>query len=203
LTNNPVLALNASAPGGDRDAATRGAALVPTAGTAVPDAASPTGTLQTNTPAASTAGAADPAVFKLHQGLDSPDFPQALADKVAWLVDKDIGSAKLQINPPQLGPIDVHIEVQGDKAQVWLSAHSVVTREALEASSPKLRDMLGSQGFAQVNVDVSQRSFQDRSAPASQTQWLPTAARTGPDELFAAPAAQPRRAGPGALDAYA
>ena len=156
-----------------------------------------------NASATSAAGAADPAVFKLHQGLDSPDFPQALADKVAWLVDKDIGSARLQINPPQLGPIDVHIEVQGDKAQVWLSAHSVVTREALEASSPKLRDMLGSQGFAQVNVDVSQRSFQDRSAPAPQTQWLPTAARPHPDGLFSTPAAQPRRLGSGALDAYA
>ena len=203
LISNPVSALNASAPGADRDAGSRGAAQVLSLGAAAPDATSPTATAAVNTPATAAASAADPAVFKLHQGLDSPDFPQALADKVAWLVDKDIGSAKLQINPPQLGPIDVHIEVQGDKAQVWLSAHSVVTREALEASSPKLRDMLGSQGFAQVSVDVSQRSFQDRSAPSPQTQWLPTAARNHPDELFSAPTAQPRRLGPGALDAYA
>ena len=203
LISNPVPALNASAPGADRDAASRGAVLVQTAAAAGLDAASLAASAPVTTPAAKSAGAADPAVFKLHQGLDSPDFPQALADKVAWLVDKDIGSAKLQINPPQLGPIDVRIEVQGDKAQVWLSAHSVVTREALEASSPKLREMLGSQGFAQVSVDVSQRSFQDRSSPAAQTQWLPTTARTHPDELFSAPAAPLRRMGPGALDAYA
>lgn len=207
LISNPVPALNAAAPGAERDAASRGTALLQAVTAAAPEAASPVAPGAVHAAATSAAGAtaavADPAVFKLHHGLDSPDFPQVLADKVAWLVDKDIGSAKLQISPPQLGPIDVHIEVQGDKAQVWLSAHSVVTREALDASSPKLRELLGSQGFAQVSVDVSQRSFQDRSAPAPQTQWLPASARTHPEELFSAPASPPRNLGPGALDAYA
>ncbi len=143
---------------------------------------------------------AAPAPLKLHPAIDSPQFTQALTDKVAWLVDKDIGSARLSINPPQLGPIEVRVEVSGDKALVSLSAHSVVTRDALEASSPRLREVLGATGFTQVSVDISHRSFQDR-APARQ-EWIPSPRELREDSVAAvSPAA--RRGGPGALDAYA
>jgi flagellar hook-length control protein FliK len=78
-----------------------------------------------------------------------------------------------------------------------------LTRDALESSAPKLREMLGGQGFAQVSVDVSQGSFQDRSAQSSPYQGAAASAReTGID------AAQPAsrtaaRVATGALDAYA
>lgn len=149
---------------------------------------------------AAQANPAAPAPLKLHPAIDTPQFTQALTDKVAWLVDKDIGSARLSINPPQLGPIDVRVEVSGDKAQVFLSAHSVVTRDALEASSPRLREVLGATGFTQVSVDISHRSFQDR-APARQ-EWVASPREVREDSVAAvSPAA--RRGGPGALDAYA
>ena len=167
------------------------------------DGVSMAGSLQTNGPAASGGPTADSPVFKLHQGLESPEFSQALADRISWLVDKDVGGAKLQINPPQLGPIEVRVEVQGDKAQVWLSAHSVVTRDVLEASSSKLRDMLGSQGFAQVSVDISQRSFQERPAPTPRLDWTPAAVNSAPDTMIPASDLRTRLAKPGALDAYA
>jgi flagellar hook-length control protein FliK len=135
--------------------------------------------------------------------LETPEFSQALADRVSWLVDKDMGAAKLQINPPQLGPIEVRVEVQGDKAQVWLSAHSVVTRDVLDASSPKLREMLGSQGFSQVSVDISQRSFQDRPPPPPRFDWTPAAANSSNEALFTSADSRAPRVKLGALDAYA
>ncbi len=105
--------------------------------------------------------------------VDSSDFPQGLADKVSFAVDNGWSSAKLSVNPPQLGPIELQIAVQGEHAQVAMSTHSAVTREALESSVPKLRDMLSSQGFTQVSVDISQRSFQERSAPSQPYVWTP------------------------------
>src|SRR6202035_144023 len=77
--------------------------------------------------------------------------------------DSNLTSAKLQVNPPALGPIEVRIALQGGHAQVWFMSHSAVTRDALESTSPKLREMLGAQGFGQVSVDISHRSFQERS----------------------------------------
>ena len=126
----------------------------------------------TTAPAASSDAASAPTVH-IKAEVDSSDFPQGLADKVSFAVDNGWSSAKLSVNPPQLGPIELQIAVQGEHAQVAMSTHSAVTREALESSVPKLRDMLSSQGFTQVSVDISQRSFQERSAPSQPYVWTP------------------------------
>jgi flagellar hook-length control protein FliK len=134
--------------------------------------------------------------------VDSPEFGQGLADRLSWMVDNNLSSAKLQVNPPQLGPIEVRIALQGDHAQVWLVSHSAVTRDALQSSSPNLREMLGAQGFGQVSVDISQRNFQDRSAYAQPYERAP-AALTGSSTAISAVAASVPRLSSGAVDAYA
>ncbi len=148
-----------------------------------------------------TDGAAAP-TLKVTAGVDTPEFGQGLADRVAYMVGNNLSSAKLQVNPPQLGPIEVRITVQGDHAQVWLTSHSAVTRDALESSSPKLREMLGAQGFGQVSVDISQRHFQDRPAHAQHYEWAP-AAGTGSPAAVSAVSPSPLRHSNGAVDAYA
>jgi flagellar hook-length control protein FliK len=139
--------------------------------------------------------------LRVQADVGSAEFPQSLADRVSFMVDNSWSNAKLQVNPPQLGPIELQIAVQGDRAQVMMSTHSALTRDALEASVPKLREMLSSQGFTQVNVDVSQRSFQERSAYTPPYAWTPLSADS------AAPAAVSSSAAPrtllGVVDAYA
>ena len=160
--------------------------------------------LNANASVGAPADATPAAALKIHASVDSADFSQGLSDRVSWMVDNGVNGAKLQVNPPQLGPIELRISVQGDHAQVWMTTHSAVARDALELSSPKLREMLNAQGFGQVSVDISQRSFQDRSAytppyqresagvrSAAMTPAAPTAAASAPRSLQ------------GALDAYA
>ncbi len=86
--------------------------------------------------------------FKVAAGVDTAQFGQGVADRVSLMMDGNLTSAKLQVNPPALGPIEVRIALQGGHAQVSFSSHSAVTRDALESSSTKLREMLGSQGFS-------------------------------------------------------
>jgi flagellar hook-length control protein FliK len=159
--------------------------------------------LSVNTPA--VADAAPTPTLRVPAGMDTPEFGQGLADRVSWMVDNNLNGAKLQVNPPQLGPIEVRIAVQGNHAQVWLTSHSAVTRDALESSSPKLRDMLGAQGFGQVSVDISQRSYQDRSAQPQPYDWTPSAgSSTSPGAAAVQSTASLRpRTGSGAVDAYA
>jgi flagellar hook-length control protein FliK len=83
-----------------------------------------------------------------------------------------------------------------------MSTHSAVTREALESSVPQLKNMLSTQGFTQVNVDISQRSFQERSATPQQYTWAPSASGAAPAASVASASAAPRAA-QGMLDAYA
>jgi len=176
------------------------AALAGSAG----DAAAGLSQLNANTSVGAPADATPTPALRVHASVDSADFSQGLSDRVSWMVDHGVNGAKLQVNPPQLGPIELRISVQGDHAQVWMTTHSAVARDALESSSPKLREMLNAQGFGQVSVDISQRSFQDRSAyvPPYQresanvrgavvTAAAPTTAASAPRSLL------------GALDAYA
>jgi flagellar hook-length control protein FliK len=159
------------------------------------------GAAQLSTNTTTAADAAPTPTLKVPARVDTPEFAQGLADRVSLMVDNNLNGAKLQVNPPQLGPIDVRIAVQGDQAQVWLSAHSAVTRDALESSSEKLREMLGAQGFAQVSVDISQRSFQERSTHAQPYDWTPSA--SGSTSTLSSSAASMPRLSSGAVDAYA
>jgi len=163
------------------------------------------GAVAGSTPSGSS-GSADAVpvpTLKVAAGVDTAEFGQGVADRVSYMVDNNLSGAKLQINPPQLGPIEVRIAVQGDHAQVWLTSHSAVTRDALESSSPKLREMLGSQGFGQVSVDISQRSFQERPSQAQNYDWTPAADR-GASAAPASTTATPlSRISSGAVDAYA
>jgi flagellar hook-length control protein FliK len=158
------------------------------------------GAAQLLTSNTSTDGAPAP-TFKVAAGVDTAQFGQGVADRVALMMDGNLTSAKLQVNPPALGPIEVRIALQGGHAQVWLASHSAVTRDALESSSSKLREMLGSQGFSQVSVDISQRSFQERSPPS---QAYESARSVGSDAPVPAQAAlSMARSASGLLDAYA
>ncbi|MGC1522030.1 MAG: flagellar hook-length control protein FliK, partial [Steroidobacteraceae bacterium] len=153
--------------------------------------------------AAGSTDAASLPTLKVSAGVDTAEFGQGVADRVSYMLDNNLSGAKLQVNPPQLGPIEVRIAVQGDHAQVWLTSHSAVTRDALESSSPKLREMLGSQGFGQVSVDISQRSFQERPSQAQTYDWTPAAERSTSVAPASAAAAPLSRISSGAVDAYA
>jgi flagellar hook-length control protein FliK len=151
-----------------------------------------------------TTAAASTPTLQVHASLDSSDFAQGLADRVSWMIGSGANSAKLQVNPPQLGPIELSISVQGNHALVAMTTHSAVTRDVLESSSPKLREMLSAQGFGQVSVDISQRSFQDHSAYSRPYGQVPSTDRSAAaTTAVTAVASSTPRASLGALDAYA
>ncbi len=199
----PVSAADSTGLAGDGGSHTHG----DDAGSALGGGGDGAAALQQLTAAAgsSASDAAPAATLHVHAPVDSADFAQGVADRVSFAVDNDWNTAKLQVNPAQLGPIDLQIAVQGDRAQVVMSTHSALTREALESSIPKLKEMLGSQGFTQVSVDISQRSFQDRSAFSQPYTWVKggSAAPSAAAAPVAAASSAGVRAPTGVLDAYA
>jgi flagellar hook-length control protein FliK len=154
-------------------------------------------------PPAPTAAAAVP-ILQVHASIDGAGFAQGLADRVSWMFDNGVNGAKLQINPPQLGPIELRIAVQGDHALISMITHSAVARDALESSSPLLREMLNAHGFGQVSVDISQRSFQERTAYTPRYErHSPAGGGTVVTPTASGTAAAAPRIPQGALDAYA
>lgn len=91
--------------------------------------------------------------------LYSPHFNEELGTKIVWMTTQNMSSAELTLNPKHLGPIAIQINMQQDQASVAFTAQNAGVKEMLEASIPKLRDMLQTQNLNLADVNVSQQSF--------------------------------------------
>lgn len=92
---------------------------------------------------------------------------QAMGDRIMWMMGKGIQAASIRINPPELGSIHVQLSVQNDQASVSILVQHGVVKDALEASIPRLREMLGDSNLNLVNVDVSHRESPDQSGSSA------------------------------------
>ncbi len=90
-------------------------------------------------------------------------WSQALGERVLWMAGRDIQRAEIRLNPPQLGPVEIRISMHNDQASVSLVAQHPFTRDALEASIPRLREMLGESNIDLADVDVGQRDTRESS----------------------------------------
>ncbi len=123
-------------------------------------------------PVSAQAGAATLTQAGISVPIDQPGWDQALGQRIQWLISThNLGAgqvshaAQLQLNPPDLGPLEVRITVQHDQTSVAFSSQHGPVREALESALPRLREILGEQGLNLVDVSVSQHSFMDRRDP--------------------------------------
>ncbi|MEJ1402504.1 MAG: flagellar hook-length control protein FliK [Candidatus Sedimenticola sp. (ex Thyasira tokunagai)] len=92
----------------------------------------------------------------------SKGWDSAVGDRILWMVGQKSQSASIRINPPHLGPIEVHVTVQKDQASVNFTALHGVVRDALETAIPRLREMFNDNNLQLVNVDVSQKDAGDQ-----------------------------------------
>lgn len=97
----------------------------------------------------------------LHQ---TRDFGEAVGQRVMLMVGREMQGARIELNPVDLGPMEINLQLRGNEATVHFGAAHTLTREAIEAAIPRLRDLLAEQGFTQVNVNVGQQQQQGQGA---------------------------------------
>ncbi len=87
--------------------------------------------------------------------VGTPGWDGALAQKVVWMVAGEHQSATLTLNPPDLGPLQVVLNVSNSMASATFTAAQPEVRQALENAMPKLREMLNDAGIqlGQANVN--------------------------------------------------
>jgi flagellar hook-length control protein FliK len=139
-------------------------------------------------------------------------FTGDLAAQVTVLVEGGFQQAELRLNPPDLGPIQIQLNVsaQTNTADISFSAVHGLTRESIEQALPALRDMLQSQGLSLGQAGVSggqQQGSDGRDGAAQQARHAQPHAAQGGDNT-AAHAGLPGLAGAvratrGMLDLYA
>lgn len=100
--------------------------------------------------------------------LSHPEWNKDLGDRIVWMSNKAIPTAEIRLNPQHLGPISVRVNVADDQATVVFTAQHAAVRETLEASIPKLREMMSAQNLNLVDVSVSQSPTSDQGRSQSQ-----------------------------------
>jgi flagellar hook-length control protein FliK len=191
-------AANAAILAGDQNAGNSGntpAFATALAATGTPNAIATPAPRQAEPPMVSTA-------------FNAPNWSHDFGSRVVWLTRNDQQVAQININPPQLGPVQISISLNGDQATATFASPHAEVRQAIQDSMPQLREMFSTAGISlgQANVG-SQMPSQNRDSPfqfANGARSSGENAILSPDSLASsAPAGNPIQRGRGLVDLFA
>ena len=92
-------------------------------------------------------------------------WSEAVVNKVMWMSSQNVKSVEIQLDPAELGPLEIRIQTRGQEHQVQFVSQHAGVRDALEGQMHRLREMFTQQGASLVDVNVS-----DGSADGRQSQ---------------------------------
>jgi flagellar hook-length control protein FliK len=140
--------------------------------------------------------------------MQQPQWSQQLGDRVQWMIGQNLHQADIQLSPPELGALKVHIQMHGDQASVNFSSPHAQVRDALDAATPRLREMMHEAGLTLGDVNVSGQALaqhQSRDPNPQHGQGGHVSGRGATDEPQAIISTSPiqRLSANGMLDVYA
>ena len=91
----------------------------------------------------------------MHQG----GWSEAVVDRVMWLSSQNLKSAEIQLDPAELGRLEVRVNLSQDQAQVTFASPNASVREALEGQMHRLRELFTQQGMSLADANVSDQSL--------------------------------------------
>ncbi len=98
----------------------------------------------------------------------SPAWGNEVGQKIVWMSQSDQHVAELHLNPPNLGPMEVKLTVNGDQATVQFVSQHHEVRAALESALPRLREMMQDNGISLGNATVDSGAYQQSSFDQQQ-----------------------------------
>lgn len=112
-------------------------------------------------PALATAQAASSNYINTPLGKSGWD--QAISQKVMWMAGGGVQSATLTLNPPDLGPLQVVINVNNDMVEAKFMSDNADVRQALQDGLVNLRDKMNEAGMqlGQTNISAGGQAQQE------------------------------------------
>jgi flagellar hook-length control protein FliK len=149
---------------------------------------------------------ADAAASRLAPAVGTAAWGQALGDRLVWMAAGAQQTASLTLNPPNLGPLQVVLNVSNDQATASFYAVQPEVRQALESALPRLREMMTEAGIQLGQATVSADTPRQNDTPDRQAQRIapefPGAGQAG-QAVPAGVAVSVPRAGRGLIDTFA
>lgn len=137
----------------------------PLAHTSNADASPLTPFQQVSSLVAMKAAVAAPAQLVLPNTVGDPGWSEGLSGRITMMVNQKVGVATIHLNPADLGPIEVKVNLNHDQASVQFVSHAAQVRDALEQTIPRLREMLDDAGFTLIDSQVSDQSERQERQP--------------------------------------
>jgi len=100
---------------------------------------------------------------QLHQETISifrKDFADSVKDKVMLMISQKLQQFDITLDPPELGNMQVRVNLQGEQASVNFVVQNQQAKEAFEQNMHKLKEMLAEQGVDVGDANVEQQSHQ-------------------------------------------
>ncbi|MCW8090363.1 flagellar hook-length control protein FliK [Alteromonas sp. ASW11-130] len=110
---------------------------------------------------------------KAQQAADGFDKPvnlqraegqQQLSEKIRWMINSRSSLAEIRLDPPELGSMQVRVNISGDTANVNFVVQSQHAKDTLTEAENRLRDMLAEQGITLGESFVQQQGSQQENA---------------------------------------
>ncbi|QCU90449.1 flagellar hook-length control protein FliK [Thiomicrorhabdus sediminis] len=97
----------------------------------------------------------------------SPQWGQALGQRVVFMANNNLQQAKITLNPEHLGPVQVKLQLGKDQQMhVTMHAQHLTTREAMENAMPRLKEMLEQAGIDVASVTVGEEESSNDTGSA-------------------------------------
>ena len=100
--------------------------------------------------------------------LHQPEGQKQVAEKIRWMVGARVTAAEIRLDPPELGSMQIRINMTGDTASVNMVVQSTQARDMLAEAQPRLREMLSEQGIDLGESFVSTQDQQSSDQQASE-----------------------------------
>lgn len=126
------------------------------------------------------------AVLNVEAPVRDANWANDFSQKVVWLASSEKQFAQISLNPPQMGPIEITLNINKEGASALFVSQNAEVREAIETALPRLREMLAGAGIELGQANVSAESFrqqagnQERHAPP---RWMGDAAILAGDSI--------------------
>ena len=112
---------------------------------------------------AKTANAVAPAPLHQPLAMNQSGWSEGLVNRVMYLSSQNLKSADIQLEPKELGRLDIRVNMGADATQVTFTSGHAGVRESLESQVPRLRELFSQQGLAQPDVNVADQSRQQHN----------------------------------------
>ncbi len=128
----------------------------------------------TNISLATQSVAVDAADLQVATQVGQPKWDGEFSQKIVLMANQRNQVAEIRLNPAHLGPVEVSLNIVNDQGTQAATAQflsgNLAVREAIEASLPKLREMMAENGIELGNVTVGAESSEQQANTSQQEQ---------------------------------